>query len=121
MVIGDLIWKFRRDRFKFRKPDLRPAFSPCALTPTFAKVLINLGLTNPPDRMLDPFCGVGSILIEAALMGIYSIGIDVKRTLIKECRRNLKAYSSYPLVDLIVADAKSLPLREEAIRMVMTD
>lgn len=120
-VIGDLIWKFRRDRFDFRSPSKRPVFSPCALRPTLSKLLINLALKKQSQMLLDPFCGVGSVLIEASLMNMYSVGVDLNKDLVRGARVNSISFSSYSLMDLIVADSKKIPVRKNAFDMVVTD
>lgn len=120
-IIGDLLWKFRRERFNFRSPEKRPAFSPCALRPVLSKLLINLALRKGAQTLLDPFCGIGSILIEASLMNIYSVGIDLNKELIKGAKINSMAFSSYVLTDLIVADSHKIPIRRNAFDSVVTD
>ena len=46
------------------------------ITPSFAHWLIKL-FTKKGDLILDPFCGVGTIPLEADLLGRYSIGVDL--------------------------------------------
>lgn len=45
--------------------------------PQMIKALINIMGLKPGDVVLDPMMGSGTVLIEARLMGIKSIGIDV--------------------------------------------
>jgi hypothetical protein len=44
--------------------------------PQMVKALINIMGMKPGDTILDPMMGSGTVLIEACLMGIRSIGID---------------------------------------------
>lgn len=46
------------------------------ITPAFAHWLIKL-FTKKGDLILDPFCGIGTIPLEADLLHRYSIGIDL--------------------------------------------
>ena len=47
------------------------------LPPKLAQIMINLAGLQPGDTLLDPFCGSGTILQEAALLGASKvIGID---------------------------------------------
>jgi tRNA G10 N-methylase Trm11 len=39
--------------------------------------------------LLDPFCGIGTILQEAALMGFAVYGVDIDADAIKSCLKNL--------------------------------
>ncbi len=81
---------------------LRDRSRPCRdarngmLPPKLAQIIINLaqGNTNPalrtPDSyLLDPFCGTGVILQEAALMGRAVYGTDLNPTMIDYTRQNL--------------------------------
>lgn len=44
--------------------------------PQIARQAIEL-LTKPGERILDPFCGSGTSLLEATLIGRHSIGLDI--------------------------------------------
>lgn len=61
-----------------------------SLKPDFARLLVNLARTKAGDTVLDPFCGTGSILIEAGLMGMRIIGSDIDENMVHACRRNLE-------------------------------
>jgi hypothetical protein len=45
--------------------------------PQMIKALLNIMGLKPGDTVLDPMMGSGTVLLEASLMGIKSIGIDV--------------------------------------------
>ncbi|MCL6611226.1 MAG: hypothetical protein K6T66_06775 [Peptococcaceae bacterium] len=45
--------------------------------PQMIKALINIMGLKPGDTVLDPMMGSGTVLIEARLMGIKSVGIDI--------------------------------------------
>lgn len=106
--------------FQQRRGHLRPFLSPVTLHPKIARALVNLSIVKKQGVLLDPFCGTGGILLEAALMGIHVIGSDIQEKMIHGCRKNLefyqlKNYRLYhsdigdipryvPLVDGIVTD-----------------
>jgi DNA modification methylase len=48
---------------------------PARLHPRTARHLIE-GLTQPGQSVLDPFCGSGTVLLEARIMGRASVGLD---------------------------------------------
>jgi len=45
--------------------------------PQFVRALANILGLKPGDRLLDPFCGSGTTLLEGALLGLKTIGFDV--------------------------------------------
>lgn len=62
------------------------------LPPKLAQMMINLAVgTNAttPQRILDPFCGTGVLLQEAALMGHPVYGTDLAEKMIRYSRDNL--------------------------------
>jgi len=54
----------------------KPHLYSCSIPPRIARAMVNLG-GQPGDRLLDPCCGSGAILIEAASMGLETFGCDV--------------------------------------------
>jgi len=75
-----------------RKAHLRPSLHPTSLSPKLAKAMINLSGAVKGDVIADPFCGSGGILIEAGLMLIRTIGIDISKKMLKMCEKNLEHY-----------------------------
>ncbi|MFQ6077015.1 MAG: DNA methyltransferase, partial [Candidatus Bathyarchaeia archaeon] len=61
-----------------RRPRRRPFFHPSSLMPKLARCMVNLARPRRGDSVLDPFCGTGSLLIEAGLMGMKALGSDIK-------------------------------------------
>ena len=60
------------------------------LPPKLAQILINLATqTSTRGRILDPFCGTGTILQEALLMGYEVYGTDLSPKMIEYSERNL--------------------------------
>ncbi|MGE5393073.1 MAG: TRM11 family SAM-dependent methyltransferase [Candidatus Saccharibacteria bacterium] len=61
------------------------------IPPKVAQVMINLaGTLKPLDYILDPFCGSGTILQEAMLMGYRAIGSDIEQVAIENSEKNLE-------------------------------
>ncbi|MEM5814436.1 MAG: methyltransferase domain-containing protein [Candidatus Aenigmatarchaeota archaeon] len=91
---GGLFWLAKttavHDPFEFRKRDLeRPAQRAIySIPPRLARMMVNLsGITE--GVLLDPFCGVGSILQEAALAGLQIRGVDIDAKAVEGCKKNL--------------------------------
>lgn len=63
------------------------------LPPKLAQIIVNLAVTNPPEDdeifVLDPFCGTGVILQEAALMGYSVYGTDLEPRMVQYSIDNL--------------------------------
>lgn len=60
------------------------------LPPKLAQILINLcGDLPQGTRLLDPFCGTGVVLQEAALMGYLPYGTDLSDRMVEYSARNL--------------------------------
>ncbi|MEM4336840.1 MAG: DNA methyltransferase [Candidatus Woesearchaeota archaeon] len=78
--------------YLLRKPHLRPYLHPTSLNPKLARAMVNFTGANEEDVICDPFCGSGGILIEAGLMGIKTIGIDISEKMLKMAAHNLKHY-----------------------------
>jgi tRNA (guanine10-N2)-dimethyltransferase len=80
--------------------------------------MVNLAHAKTDKTILDPFCGTGTTILEAALIGCKAIGTDVQRRMINGTRKNLIHFSVRSEA-LVVADARKLPLSR--IDAVVTD
>ncbi len=80
------LWNYTiRDREKqFRDAHLG------MLPPKLAQILINLASPKPTDQIIDPFCGTGTVNIEAAIMGYQTIGSDVNQRCVTESKKNFE-------------------------------
>ena len=60
------------------------------LPPKLAQILINLCGKLPEEaRVLDPFCGTGVVLQEAAIMGYVPYGTDLNERMVEYSKKNL--------------------------------
>lgn len=106
-----------RTSFENRKVQYRPFFSPISLHPKFARVLVNLSRVKKNQTLLDPFCGTGGILIEAALVGANVIGSDVQDKMVNGCKENLNHFgiSNYEVFCSEIGMVKNQVERVDAI------
>jgi tRNA G10 N-methylase Trm11 len=65
------------------------ADSPLSMSPRLAKVLVNITGLSAGQRLLDPFCGSGTILAEGMRQGLFAIGVERGPNRIRECEANL--------------------------------
>ncbi len=115
--VGFLIHETDRRQFNERRPDRRPFTMPFVLLPRLARALINV--TGVRGNLLDPMCGTGTFLIEAGLMGLRFVGVDVFRKVVYGCARNLRHFGLPQ--NVVMADARNLPFRDESFDSVVTD
>jgi len=67
-----------------------------AIAPRLAKIMINLAHLKENDTILDPFCGVGTMLQESLLQRIKAVGVDLDAEAIKGARKNLRWFKFKP-------------------------
>ncbi len=71
----------------------RPAADPKSgmVPPKLAQMMLNIANIQPNDVLLDPFCGSGTILQEAALLGVKELhGSDSETKAVKDSHENLR-------------------------------
>jgi len=56
-----------------------------------SRAMVNLSGLNEKEILCDPFCGSGTILLEAESMGIHSIGIDFDEKMCIITKKNLSS------------------------------
>lgn len=112
---GELVWELDRTPYHTRKPGKRPFFHPGVMMPRMIRALINISGAMPGEWILDPFCGTGGTLIEAALIGCRAAGTDADLDMIAGSRKNL------PAAMAAIADARHLPFPDQSIDHVVSD
>ncbi len=123
IAVQDIDSYSKRDRER-PKRDARVGMLP----PKLAQIIINMATSealnpdcepsNPVNQtILDPFCGTGVILQEAALMGYQAIGTDIEQRMINYAKENVKWLKEYN-----PAAAQSVSVEVgDATTMVWTD
>jgi tRNA G10 N-methylase Trm11 len=61
-----------------------------ALSPRLARTLVNIAGLKPGQTVLDPFCGSGTILIEAYGKSLRCLGLDSRASHVQEARENIR-------------------------------
>jgi tRNA (guanine10-N2)-dimethyltransferase len=95
--------------FSERRPRKKPFFHPSAMPAKLARCMVNLARAKSGELVLDPFCGTGSVMVEATFIGYRVLGFDVQRRMAVGCRKNLKHFNVEP-EGLVIADARRLPI-----------
>ncbi|MCR4327629.1 MAG: methyltransferase domain-containing protein [Nanoarchaeota archaeon] len=109
-----------------------------AISPRLSKILINLSKAKKGETLLDPFCGIGGLILEALLLGIKVVGIDKDKNAVSGAKQNLEwfkfnkeeykllnedsLFAQIPPVNAIVTEPdlgetlKKIPQRKEAVK-----
>jgi tRNA G10 N-methylase Trm11 len=76
----------------FQERDLKRPYqdSTISLSPRIARMLVNMTMLNEGQTLLDPFCGTGTILMEAAILNINVMGFDKDWQRVKGAIQNIK-------------------------------
>jgi tRNA (guanine10-N2)-dimethyltransferase len=105
-------------QFAGRDVTQKPVFHPTTLKPKLARLLLNLA-TVRKGPVLDPFCGVGGILIEAAVLGLKAQGTEIDSRWADGCRDNIWHYKLEKLAS--VDEADFLAWRGGRFEAIVTD
>jgi tRNA G10 N-methylase Trm11 len=115
--------------FEFQKRDVgRPVQRKIfAIPPRLARIMVNLAFCTSGKVLLDPFCGVGTILQEALLGKARVIGVDVNPWCAKATRENLgwlkKEYALREAEYIVLqGDSRSLTKRiQQEVNCIATE
>ena len=70
---------------------MKPAPHPdIAMSPRLARTLVNLADLKPGQTLLDPFCGSGTVLMEAHAKSLRCLGLDSRASRVQQARENLR-------------------------------
>jgi tRNA G10 N-methylase Trm11 len=83
-----------------------------SLPTRFARAIVNL-VALPGDTIIDPCCGSGTILIEAASIGMKAIGCDINPLMAKASDENVRHFNLD--VPIAISDARSIKGRFDAV------
>lgn len=103
-----------------RMPKLRPVKMPYTLKSDMARACINLS-SSKEGILLDPFCGIGGILLEGHDMGYKVIGNDISWNDLKYMKENFKHFYPKAKPIRILADCKTIFLKEDTVDSIVTD
>lgn len=101
-LLGEVVSRSHRG---WRGHEQRPFQYSAALPPRIARMMVNL-VATPGDSLVDPCCGVGTVLVEAAEMGVRALGCDINPRLVEHAAANLCHHSVK--ADLVAGDGREL-------------
>jgi tRNA (guanine10-N2)-dimethyltransferase len=124
-IIIYLIFTNQENFFGFSRPTVftkRPKKvrkHPHELDWKLARVMINLIGLKEGETVCDPFCGTGTILLEAESMGIKSIGVDFDKKMYEISKENLEVNGFKS--KMINADFSEFTNMEDKFDGIVTD
>jgi len=83
------------------------------LPPKIARMMVNLAMVPPNTTILDPFCGSGTVLMEALQLGYSVVGSDASAEAVEDTKQNLEWFctnTKLPITNyqLLTSDVRSL-------------
>jgi modification methylase len=90
--------------------DQAGATHPAKMWPHIARAMIE-HYSSPAETVLDPMCGIGTVLVEAVRAGRHALGVDCEAEWVDVARANLaRARRAHPGADgrVFCADARDL-------------
>lgn len=112
-LFGRVLHRIERSDLEARKVTHRTFSLPISLHPKFCRALVNLSRVPTGGIVVDPFCGTGGILLEAARMGLRAVGSDLRRSMVVGARASLSEF--HATAAYLVADAGKGPWRARSI------
>lgn len=109
----------RLDKSPLHERDYKQVQRPGSLKPTVAAAMLRLAEVEPGMRLLDPCCGVGTILIEGAAMGAIAQGGDIDPEAVAAAQANAQAAAV--AVEIHESDARVLPLADVSADRIVTN
>ncbi|MBE6049736.1 MAG: SAM-dependent methyltransferase [Clostridium sp.] len=84
---------YEKNDCKWHNHDKRPYSYSNALTLTIAKAIVNIAIGNNYNKTLvDPCCGVGTVVVEALDLGVNIKGYEINPLIANNAKRNLEFF-----------------------------
>ncbi|SHN24303.1 TRM11 family SAM-dependent methyltransferase [Gracilibacillus kekensis] len=72
-----------------------------AISTRLARAIVNIAVPDPSGlRVIDPCCGIGTVLVEALSMGIQIVGSDRNPIVVKGARENITYFNYDGIVEV---------------------
>ncbi|MCK5240619.1 MAG: hypothetical protein KAR33_13765 [Candidatus Thorarchaeota archaeon] len=109
-ILGEAFTSSQRRLLGLRDPSKRPFFHPSMMNSILARVMCNIAEVKANHLVLDPFCGGGSILCEASIIGARVLGVDMNWKLLNGSKMNLLDQGTHHF-SLLQGDSRYLPIK----------
>ena len=109
-ILGEAFKSSQRRMLGLREPSKKPFFHPSMMNSILARVMCNIAEVKANHLVLDPFCGGGSILCEASIIGARVLGVDMNWKLLNGAKTNLIDQKTCDF-SLLQGDSRHLPIK----------
>lgn len=92
-----------------------------SLKPSIAAALVRLTGPEPGDKLVDNFCGVGTILCEGALQGLEPHGGDINEEAVRYAEAHLRSLSREWVRNVNVLNATSSKLPDDYFDLAVSN
>jgi tRNA G10 N-methylase Trm11 len=88
-----IMGEYERNDFEWHIHDKKPYSYSNSLGLRVARALVNIAVKNNLDcKLIDPCCGVGTVVIEALSMGINVNGYEINKHIAENAKKNLEFF-----------------------------
>lgn len=85
--------KYIKNSGEWHKHEHKPVYYCNALPVRIARTMLNIGLgDNLNKKVVDPCCGVGTVLLEAAVLGVDIEGYDLNDKVVENAIKNIEFF-----------------------------
>ena len=105
---GWLLGSYEVHEALWQQHDRKPRHYSTALGTRVARAIVNIAVPHlgAGISLIDPCCGIGTVLLEAASQGIYAKGYDLNPLAVVGARENMQAF--HYQCDIAIADMRGL-------------
>lgn len=128
LVYNDLVFKTVHvsNPASYKERDKKPFFDEKrTISVRLARMLINISGVVPGNTLLDPYCGTGTILQEALMLGVHVVGLDNDKMTCEGCVKNMywirKTYSTTATWNIYNKDARRLGTYVDKADAIVTE
>ncbi|GEM_PF-5124957 len=122
LYVGEVVGEVDRGSFEKRKVSNRPFFSPISIHPRYARAMLNMAAVREGDRVYDPMCGTGGVLLEGWLVGVEVWGSDCSQNMVDGTIMNLHHFLPQQVFEkakdrVFLRDVRCPPPLDVAVRL----
>lgn len=119
-ILGFLVKTSARKDVLKRGPKYRPYNHPATLPSDLSRAMVNIAHLKQQDTLLDPFCGVGTVVIEGCTSDVYSVGMDIDKKMIFKALKNAE-YFNCRNYSFILGNTLKMPIKGSKNLAIVTD